>query len=139
MVGDNNEFYSLSDSSSRKIYKDKSGIYGLYYEEECFYIGQSKNLYSRLSSHNRPETRLREIKNKIQREASSDRAPNREKSIKMYEFIRDNSSLIKFKILKLSTEKNLDKYEEEFISLYKPKYNYVGVDVDYWAHSNNKK
>ena len=139
MMGDNNEFYFLSDSSSRKIYKDKSGIYGLYYEEECFYIGQSKNLYSRLSSHNRPETRLREIKNKIQREASSDRAPNREKSIKMYEFIRENSSLIKFKILKLSTEENLDKYEEEFISLYKPKYNYVGVDVDYWTHSNNKK
>lgn len=54
----------------------------------------------------------------------------------MYDFINKNRNEIKFSVLE--TEE-LDKEEEYYITLYKPKYNYKGVDVPYRENGNQEE
>ena len=110
------------------LYKQKSGIYGLVDTEtkEIFYVGQSKNLYDRLSRHRR--TTPEQIMNKIIKEEGR---CNRCKSLAMYDFIQSNCDKIGFIILAEVAPADLNHYEEQFISILQPKYNYKGVDVPY--------
>ncbi len=119
--------FKLEDFTKEEIrkYQKISGIYALVYEENIFYVGQSVNLGKRLMSHineNALETTLQ----KIYRE---DGNCNRCKSLAMYNFINKNREKIKFCILSKTYE--LNEEEEKYIKLYKPKYNYIGIDVDY--------
>lgn len=125
-----NQFFSLHNKFERELFKEKSGIYGLYFNNECFYVGQSKDLYKRLTAHSNPESRLNEYK---KRKNFTGRV------IEMYEFIKDNLLFIEFKILRFCDYSELNSNEETFISLYKPKYNYSGLDVDYYAPERDKE
>lgn len=58
----------------------------------------------------------------------------------MYELIRDNKEDITTEILAECNEFDMNDKEEYYIDKYKPKYNYIGVDVPYkgQAHKQDK-
>lgn len=123
------EQYRLTISNIDKYNKVK-GIYALIYKDEIIYIGQSKSIGDRLKDHR--STKPQEIVKKIIREQGQ---CNRCKSLAMYDFIQNNIDEINFAVLKETDELNY--YEEYYITKYKPKYNYRGVDIPfYW---NNKQ
>ena len=110
-------------------FNNKSGIYALIHNNEIIYIGQSGNIARRLREH-ASETAIQKTINQIYRE---DGKANRSKQLAKYIFIDRYREEIEFIILKETNE--LDKWEEYFISLYQPKYNYIGVDVPYRPQS----
>lgn len=109
-----------------KAYKGKKGIYALLLDEKIVYIGQSTNLYSRLRKHFNSEKALEDTLRMIKQENNK---CNRLKQVALYEFINTYKDQMKFTILKETDE--LNKYEEQYITEYKPKFNYKGVDIPY--------
>lgn len=118
------EVYNLNKEDI-SLFKNKSGIYGLIYDGEVIYVGQSKNLKDRLSTHNRTT----QIQNTIKAIIREEGKINRTKQLAMYYFIDEHREEMQFIILKETDE--LNKYEEHYISLFQPKYNYKGVDVPF--------
>lgn len=114
-------------------FNKKSGIYALMYHDEIIYVGQSVDIGRRLREHAN-ETAIQKTINQIYRE---DGKANRSKQLAKYIFIDRYREEIEFIILKETDE--LDKWEEYFISLYQPKYNYVGVDVPFRAQPCEEK
>lgn len=108
-----------------KQFKDKKGIYALVYDNEVIYVGQSKNLYDRLKAHMNKNA----LQNTIKKVISEDGKCNRCKAIAMYNFIDNHREDMQFIILKETEE--LEKTEQHYITLFKPKYNYKGVDVPF--------
>lgn len=123
--------YSFVKEEFQKFDK-KSGIYALMYHDEIIYVGQSVNIGRRLREHAN-ETAIQKTINEIYK---SDGKKNLCKQLAKYIFIDRYREEIEFIILKETDE--LDKWEEYFISLYQPKYNYVGVDVPYRAVSQKE-
>lgn len=119
------EIYKLNDKEDRSIY-DGAGIYGLLYNKNIIYIGQSTNIHRRLTSHNAPG-KVEYIKSLIEKEQGN---CNRQKSLAMYSFIRENRDNIGFVILKKCHVNDLDMYEKKYITMFKPMYNYAGVDKE---------
>ena len=109
-----------------KEYKDKQGIYALILDEEVVYVGQSTNLYKRLRKHFNSESALKDVLKMIEKEKGR---CNRTKQVALYKFINIYKQEMKFIILKETDE--LNKYEEQYITMYKPRFNYKGVDVPY--------
>ena len=54
---------------------------------------------------------------------------NRSKQMALYRFLNVNKEDVFFVIFKETEE--LNKWEEHYITLFKPRYNYKGVDVPY--------
>lgn len=108
-----------------KPFAGKSGIYGLIYDNQVFYVGQSKNLYERLKKHQSPGAFNTVLKQIIKEEGKC----NRCKSLAMYNFIAEHRENIGFIILRETND--LDGWEEHYIFLFQPKFNYIGVDVPY--------
>lgn len=108
-----------------KPFRHKSGIYAIGYQDEIFYIGQSVDLGARLGAH-RKENAFEATLEAIFKE---DGNVNRSKALAMYSFINKNRENIYFLILKET--KDLDKWEEYYIDLYKPRYNYKGINIPY--------
>ena len=48
------ELFLLNSKEDRKKFKAKCGIYALLYQDQIIYIGQSRNIQSRLKFHNVP-------------------------------------------------------------------------------------
>lgn len=113
------------DSRDVEIFEGKSGIYGIVYDQDIIYVGQSKNIARRLKEH-RKENKLNDIISQIIREQWK---CNRYKQLALYRFIENNRDDIFFVVLE-QTE-NLDEREEYYISTIKPKFNYKGIDVPY--------
>ena len=113
------------DSRDVEIFEGKSGIYGIVYDQDIIYVGQSKNIARRLKEH-RKENKLNDVISQIIREQWK---CNRYKQLALYRFIENNRDDIFFVVLE-QTE-NLDDREEYYISTIKPKFNYKGVDVPY--------
>ena len=122
------ELYDFTLDEFKK-YQGISGIYGLIYdngkEKEVIYIGQSVDIQQRLRKH-RNENAFQNTLNEIIRE---DGKTNRCKALAMYYFIDTNRDNIKFAVFEETQE--LEKWEEYYIKLFKPKYNYIGIDVPY--------
>lgn len=118
--------YKLNDKKHRSIYKG-AGIYGLVYDNNVIYIGQSANIHQRLTAHNAPG-KVEHIESLIKKEQGK---CNREKSLAMYRFIRDNRDDIGFIILKKCNIEDLNMYEKKYITMFKPTYNYTGVEKEY--------
>lgn len=118
--------YSFTKEEIKK-FKNKSGIYALAYEGEIFYIGQSVNLGERLSRHRSENAFEQTIKDIIR----DDGKTNRCKALAMYNFINEHREDIYFMILKEIPREELNTAEEHYITYYKPRYNYKGVDVPY--------
>lgn len=128
-------YYNLSNLIERGLFKQESGIYGLYFNNKCFYVGQSKDLQKRLREHSRWAHNLERLElNKEYRNPIS-----YQKTKEMYEFIGKNYNQIKFKILTLCSFEELNHYEEMYISLYNPEYNYQGVNVEYKYTDRNEE
>lgn len=108
-----------------KPYNNRQGVYALVYGDQIIYIGQSKDLGKRLKEH-RQENAFQKTLEKIIKEQGR---VNRCKALAMYDFINKHREEIYFIILVETQE--LDKYEEQYITLYQPKYNYKGVDIPY--------
>lgn len=130
MIKDLNElkeenFYKLTWENAQD-YKGKSGVYGLFFNKELIYIGQSKDFSKRLGKHSKKDAIVESL---IKQEEG---LGNYKKAIAMYEFIDENRDNIFFYIL--SNDMNEEKY---YIKKYKPKYNYKGVDIPY--DRNDKK
>ena len=106
------------------MFSGKRGIYGLVYDDEIIYVGQSKNIGNRLKTHRKANTKS--IIDHIIREEGK---CNRCKQLALYYFIDENREEMNFVILE-ETE-DLNEREKYYISLFKPKYNYKGVDVPY--------
>ena len=85
-----------------KEYKKISGIYGLIYENEIIYIGQSTNLEHRIKKHMK-ETNIREVLCQINKEKGS---INRTKQLALYMFIDQHREEIDFLILKETDQLN---------------------------------
>ena len=115
-----------------KKWKEKKGIYALMHNNSVIYVGQSINLGSRLQSH-RNENALNNIVRKTIKEGGRN---NNSKAIAMYGFINEHREEIKFAILK-ETE-DLDVWEEKYITHFKPRFNYKGVDVPYYSMEGEK-
>lgn len=128
MVEQQREIYDFT-LEEMKRFKDKQGIYGIVYrgeeETEVIYVGQSTNLAHRLQ-HHRNENAFNQTLNLIIKE---DGRCNRCKALAMYDFIANNRDDIGFIILE-ETE-DLKYWEEHYIALFKPRYNYLGVDVPF--------
>ena len=114
---DKKEMHSIN---SLENYKDElqeaQGIYSLWYEDTCIYIGASNNLFNRLTTH---------ANAKITQEIRSSR--HYYKTHKMYEFIQRNRSGISFIVIKTADLY----YEEELIKFYRPTFNVQGLVTPY--------
>ena len=109
------------------IFNDVSGVYGILYNNtEVIYIGQSVNIRSRLDTHSHTKSNINNILRLI---AKEDGRCNRTKSLALYQFMEEHIEDISFIVFKETL--NRDKWEEHYISLFKPKFNYKGVDVPY--------
>ena len=124
------ELYDFNDDKDINLFKGKSGIYALvhisYNKEEIVYVGQSKDIARRLKQHRNAKTQLEKIITEYIKENGK---CNRAKQMALYRFIDCNKDDIQFAILKETEE--LNKWEEHYITTYKPRYNYKGVDVPY--------
>ena len=124
------EMYELKNAKDRNLFKNKSGIYGLihqgYNKEEVIYVGQSKNLANRLGDHSRPTSQLEKV---ISAYVKENGRSNRAKQMGLYRFLECNIDDVFFVVLK-ETE-DLNEWEEHYITLFKPAFNYKGVDVPY--------
>lgn len=122
------ELYDFTKEEIRQ-FNNKSGIYAIIHNDKVLYVGQSTNLGDRLR-HHRSENALQNTINSIVRDVEkSGYCGNRCKAIAMYSYINDYREEIQFTILKETND--LDFWEEHYITLFKPKYNYQGVDVPY--------
>lgn len=128
MVKQEREMYDFT-LDEIKLFKNVKGIYAIIHNDKVLYVGQSKNIADRLRTH-RNENALKNTINKIIREVEKNgQTGNYNKTIAMYDYIDKHRSTIKFIVLKETEE--LDKWEEHYIKLFQPKYNYKGVDVPY--------
>ena len=118
------ELYNLS-LEDIKLFNERKGIYGLIYNNQVIYVGQSNNLGERLRKHRRANTN--DIINKI---IDEDGRCNRCKNLAMYYFIEKNREDIQFVIFEETDD--LDNREYHYITLFQPKYNYKGVDIPYF-------
>lgn len=116
--------YNFTKDEFQKFSK-QSGIYALMYHNEIIYIGQSNNIGRRLREHS-SETAIQKTINEIYKK---DGKCNLDKKLAKYIFIERYREEIEFIVLKETDD--LDIWEKYFISLYQPKYNYIGVDVPY--------
>lgn len=113
--------FSLEDID---LFQNKQGIYGLIYEDEIIYVGQSKKLSNRLRTHWKANTDS-VIKSIIKEDGKIHRC----KQLAMYYFITEHRDEMSFVILE-ETE-DLNDRECHYITLFQPKFNYKGVDVPY--------
>ena len=116
--------YKLEPKETKK-FEGKSGIYGIVYDQDIIYVGQSKNIGRRLREHGK-ENKLNDVISQIIQEQWK---CNRYKQLALYRFIENNRDDIFFVVLE-QTE-NLDEREEYYISTIKPRFNYKGIDVPY--------
>lgn len=84
----------------------KSGIYGWFIKDECVYVGQSKELYSRFVSHAEELAKVRQ-KN----------IPSKQK----YILLKDYVELIEWRELEYTSD--LDVAEDKWINYYRPIFN----------------
>ena len=84
----------------------KSGIYGWFVKDECFYVGQSKELYSRFVSHAEELAKVRQKE-----------VPSKLKYILLKPFVEH----IEWRELEFT--KDLDEAENRWIEFYKPIFN----------------
>lgn len=108
-----------------KPFNNKSGVYALVYGDQIIYVGQSVDLGKRLKVHRR-EKQFEHTLNQVIKEQGK---MNRCKQLAMYDFINKHREDMYFIILKETKE--LNKYEQHYITLYQPKYNYKGVDIPF--------
>ena len=123
------EYYKLTLDNINKFSKVK-GIYALIYRNTIIYIGQSKSIADRLKTHRakKPQDIIKQI---IKEEGKC----NRCKSLAMYNFIQNNIEEMNFAVLQETDQLNY--YEKYYITKFKPKYNYRGVDIPYyWSNKN---
>lgn len=124
------EIYDFNDDNDINIFQKKAGIYGLMYitydTEEIIYVGQSINLASRLKTHRNATSQLKKA---IDQYILEEGRCNRSKQMALYRFIEANKDDLFFVIFKETDE--LDKWEEHYITLFKPRFNYKGVNVPY--------
>ena len=124
------EIYNFNDDNDINLFNKISGIYGLVYvtynTEEIVYVGQSKNIANRLKTHRRAKSQLQKT---IDKYIASQGRVNMSKQMALYQFIDCNKSDLFFVVFTETDE--LDKWEEHYITLFKPRFNYKGVDVPY--------
>lgn len=110
-------------------FRNKSGIYAIIHNNQVLYVGQSKNLGERLQTHRRENALESTISKIIHEVEKSGKCGNYSKTIAMYDYINKHRKEIQFAILLETAE--LNKWEQHYIELFLPKYNYKGVDVPY--------
>ncbi len=121
-----NTFYKLSDTYSRTQFKGTRGIYAIVHNGEYLYIGQSVELYKRLTYHNCSvaiERTLRDMK-RGRKKHTNDHA------LDMYKYIDAHRDEIQFTILEEWPD-NLNEREKFYIEKYKPRFNTCGVSTAY--------
>lgn len=96
------------------------GIYGIFYNNECVYVGKTTHFKRRISQH------------------KSD-AKLRANILKIDKFINENDiNKFEFKMLETCTIEMLSFMEEKWIMLYNPKYNFSKNDKD-MSFANRKE
>lgn len=109
-----------------KLFNNVSGIYALLHNDEVIYVGQSIDIQRRLGEHRNSQSNINKILHKINKEAGKF---NRTKQLALYLYISEFKEEIEFIVLKETL--NRDKWEEHYITLFKPKFNYAGVDIPF--------
>ena len=115
----------LCDIKMYEDLKEKGGIYYLSYDSEIIYIGQSKNLYNRLSAHRNWKSQLKQVQ--LKRDKGGEGY-----LVELYQFIGEHLDFIEFGIFRFTHSlEESNHWEEHFIKFHKPKYNFSGVDIEY--------
>lgn len=97
-----------------------SGIYALLYNNQVIYVGQSRDIRTRLLHHANTKSCLKQL----EKRKSTAKSFGLEK--KRYEFIEEHFNEIDFLYIPVELAE-LNQYEEYYIKKYKPIYNYSGV------------
>jgi excinuclease UvrABC nuclease subunit len=105
-----------------------SGIYAIIYHDEVIYVGQSTRIGKRLQTHS-AQNALQNTIHSIETDIDKGFCSNRSKAVAMYAFIAAHRDEMEFAILKETAD--LNKWEEHYITLFKPRYNYKGVNIPY--------
>lgn len=121
--------FKANDKKDRKPFNQMIGIYALVYHGKYIYIGQSSSIGYRIRIHMRTD-RIDYTKREILKYQSKG-MPYTSKALKLYQFIDSNREEIEFTILHQCKPEDLNKYEKYYIELYKPPFNYRGVDIEY--------
>ena len=120
------EMYNFMSDEDINLFNKKSGIYGLIHNDKVVYVGQSKNIRQRLKAHREAEYQFNKQLEKYMEENGR---INRSKQMKLYKFLTYHKNEVMFVIFKETEE--LNKWEEHYITLFKPQYNLKGVDIPY--------
>ena len=129
-----------------KIYKNDEnwrfpcpGIYGITYNEQIIYIGQSKDIEERLEQHFNTNSAIRSIL--AEQEVSGFGTKYDQytyKTLSMYCFITAHYNKIGFVVLAQCPIEELDEWEKAFIKEYKPRFNWGGVDVPFHSYKEQR-
>ena len=118
--------YRFDNTKAYMHYRGVSGIYAFLYEDNVIYIGQSKNVRSRLLGHHGINSNI----NKVNKERAKYPVDSQLNTLEFYNFLRDHMQEIEFIALPADIEK-LNELEEHYINKYKPRFNYAGVVGEY--------
>ena len=126
------EVFNANDEKDRAIFKNTSGIYGLIYNDEIIYVGQSTHIGKRIKHHMSSESNIRLLMSQVWKDKTKI-LPNYTKSLLKDIFIFEHKEEINFVILrKCSIDKNeLSKWEEYYITLFQPVFNYMGINIPF--------
>ena len=131
------EIFDVNCKEDKKLIPHTSGIYGFVYNNEIIYIGQAYDIRTRIGEHLNPNAFDTILKKLIKEEGNT----NRSKQLAFYNFIREYKEQgLGVVILRECVKEELNKYEEKYITQFKPKFNYKGVIVPYsWTSQDSWK
>ena len=126
------ELFNANKIEDRSPFKDVSGIYGLVYDDEVIYIGQSVHIGKRIQNHMANEKNIKSLMSLIRRKKTT-QLPNYTKSILKDLFIYQHKEEIEFTVFKECSidKEELDYYEEHYIRLFQPLFNYTGINTPF--------
>ena len=116
------ELKKFANTKNYMDYDNVSGIYALIHNNQVIYIGQSINVRRRLLAHHG-------IENKIKRYENAKNESDKQK-YNFYIFLQEHIDEIDFIVL-VADRAQLNELEEQYITKYKPQYNWSGVKTKY--------
>lgn len=109
--------------------RNSSGVYFIFIETEMIYIGQTNNLYRRLSEHMSMDT-YNIWKARRESSIGTCHYDSCNNTFNLYQTIRNNIGKVTFVVEPMKSSA-LNNFEEKYIKFWKPKYNYAGVKCEY--------
>lgn len=117
------------DFKNRKKYEGVAGVYGIFVDDRCVYVGSTRNLSKRYGFHERDTAYM---------------TPQRKDMYVNFHLMKEFGSTIEFRPIitiddmmdrcdgtRVSESYMLDSVELAFIMFYKPRFNSKGIDMKF--------